>query len=173
MPLYSLDAERVYVMLHGSDTDASRFWGEDEGEYPIAMGLQNVPVRPGMVAFTGCCWGALISNTTAFHGQRGFGAARTPNDSIALAFLQNGARAFIGCTGSHYSPTQPPYEYFGGPMHRSFWRAYEGGSAPSAALLKAKEEYAGALPHGRMTNSLAEAIEFKILRQYTCLGLGW
>ena len=45
---------------------------------------------------------------------------------------------------------------------------------PAAALLAARTEYMKRIPHGEARGSLiGEAIEFKILRQYTCLGLGW
>ena len=97
---------------------------------------------------------------------------KTDDESIALAFLTRGARAFIGCTGSHYSPTVKPYGYFGGPMHEAFWRQTYAGKAPAEALFNAKIEYLKGLPHGQTSVPL-RAIEFKILRQYTCLGLGW
>jgi beta-lactamase superfamily II metal-dependent hydrolase len=171
---YSLDAGRVYIMLHGSDADASRFWGEDDGHFPVAMEVENVPSRPGMVAFTGCCWGALPVRTRAKDFVPGHPLGSwTPGLSIALTFLKRGARAFIGCTGSHYSPTRAPYGYFGGPMHDSFWRHYSVGRAPAESLFNAKAEYMRNIPHTQAHDTIAEAIEFKILREYTCLGLGW
>jgi beta-lactamase superfamily II metal-dependent hydrolase len=171
---YSLDAERVYVMLHGSDSDATRFWGEDEGYFPVAMEVANVPAHPGMVAFTGCCWGALPVRTRAKDFVPGHSLGSwTPGLSIALTFLKRGARAFIGCTGSHYSPTRSPYGYFGGPMHDAFWRTYGIGRSPAESLFAAKLEYMSKIPHTQAVDSQAEAIEFKILREYTCLGLGW
>jgi len=132
-PKYSLDAERVYLMLHGNDVIASLFWGEDAGQYPTAMHLENVPVRPGSVVFTGCCWGALAADTSARRAvpSRRLGD-RTADTSIALRFLANGARAFVGCTGSHYSPTLEPYGYFGEPLHRAFWQAYAASKPPAA-----------------------------------------
>jgi beta-lactamase superfamily II metal-dependent hydrolase len=171
---YSLDAERVYVMLHGSDADVSRFWGEDNGHFPVAMDVDNVPSHPGMVAFTGCCWGALPVRTKAkdFTPDHPLGSW-TPGLSIALTFLKRGARAFVGCTGSHYSPTRAPYGYFGGPMHDAFWRHYGVGRGPAESLFNAKAEYMKNIPHTQAHNTIAEAIEFKILREYTCLGLGW
>ena len=41
------------------------------------------------------------------------------------------------------------------------------------ALLEAKHAFALGMPHIGRRGSLEEAIEFKTLRQYTCLGLGW
>ena len=97
---------------------------------------------------------------------------KSPDSSIALAALARGALAFIGCTGAHYSPVESPYQYFGGPMHQAFWRHYRSGTPPAKALLDAKIDYLAAMPHGR-DSDVQTAIEFKILRQYTCLGLGW
>jgi len=172
-PGYSLDGERIYIMLHGSDADASRFWGEDDDAYPTAMTLENVPRRNGMVAFSGCCWGAFVGARRDPNVDPRQLGSRTAESSIALKFLQNGALAFVGCTGAHYSPTIPPYGYYGGPMHAEFWSALDDGASPAQALFVAKAVYMRDMPHGRPPNSLGEAIEFKILRQYTCLGLGW
>jgi hypothetical protein len=57
-------------------------------------------------------------------------------------------------------------------MHHAFWQRVLAGAAPAAALFDAKGEYAKAIPHGQ-TKPSSTAIEFKIWRQYTCLGLGW
>ena len=169
----TLEGENVYLMLHGSDRDASRFWGEDDGRLPVAMGVGNVPQRSGMVVFTGCCWGAMAVRTKAADVIPGAPVESwTVPTSIALTFLQRGARAFIGCTGSHYSPVRAPFRYFGGPMHDAFWKSFNSGRSPAAALLAAKVQYMRDIPHGQ-TDDVSQAIEFKILREYTCLGLGW
>ena len=163
----------VYYMLHGSDADGARFWGEDQGAMLEAVDVGNVPVKFSGVVFTGCCWGALtvqsIASQSAANQPLGI---RTTGTSMALSYLRAGARAFIGCTGAHYSPTVPPYGYFGGPMHSAFWKRYTQGTAPAQALLEAKKEYLQAMPHG-LNSPMGQAIEFKILKQYTCLGLGW
>jgi beta-lactamase superfamily II metal-dependent hydrolase len=163
----------VYIMLHGSDVDATRFWGEDQEGTIEAMNITNIPRASSGVVFAGCCWGALSVQATASHA--GSGAplgVRTPGTSIALSYLHAGARAFVGCTGTHYSPTIAPYRYFGGPMHSAFWNRIKAGSAPARALFDAKLEYLQNMPHGQ-TSAVAQAIEFKILKQFTCLGLGW
>jgi hypothetical protein len=165
----------VYFMLHGSARDATRFWGETEGGEEVeAFAIENVPAAsPGTVICTGCCWGALAMSPPAVRLRPNVPlATRGPEASIALAYLQAGANAFVGCTGSHYSPLAPPYNFFGGPMHAAFWRHIGQGRAPAAALLEAKREFAAAIPHGR-TDPFSRAIEQKILRQFTCLGLGW
>jgi hypothetical protein len=167
------NGEAVYVMLHGSDVDATRFWGEDEGGTVEAMNVTNVPRTSSGVVFAGCCWGALTVQTTARESASGGPlGVRTPGSSIALSYLHAGARAFVGCTGTHYSPTVAPYRYFGGPMHVEFWTRIKNGAAPAAALFDAKLEYLRNMPHGQ-TSAVAQAIEFKMLKQFTCLGLGW
>jgi hypothetical protein len=165
--------DHLYFMAHGSDDDGTRFWGEADGEMLEAFNVTNVPDSISGVVFSGCCWGALIVQESASRVQGpGMPAARTPESSIALALLQAGAIAFVGCTGSHYSPVDEPYDYFGGPMHRAFWAHLRAGKAPAEALFAAKTEYAVAMPHGQ-TRADGRAIEMKILRQYTCLGVGW
>jgi hypothetical protein len=57
-------------------------------------------------------------------------------------------------------------------MHSGFWSAYLAGAAPARALFEAKRRYAAGIPHGSKT-AISEAIERKILAEYTCLGLGF
>ena len=172
-PTVDLKSERVYFMLHGDYVDSSRFWGEGTVDHTEAVNVSNIPEQFDGVVFTGCCWGALTVDTPAGRAVPGrpFGQ-KTPDSSIALSFLGRGATAFIGCTGAHYSPLESPYKYFGGPMHEAFWRHYNTGTAPAQALFNAKSEYHRGIPHGR-SGATSTAIENKILRQYTCLGLGW
>lgn len=165
----------VYLMLHGSARDASQFWGERRSGAAIeAIAVENISSSaPGAVIYTGCCWGSLAMSPTA-----ALAKATTPlrprnaQDSIAMAFLNAGALAFVGCTGSHYSPIAPPFDYFGGPMHVAFWKELRKGHPPAKALFLAKESYASRIPHGR-NDIFSRAVELKILRQYACLGLGW
>jgi hypothetical protein len=164
-----LGARRVYFMLHGDHRDGTSFWGEEAPHE--AVNLNNV--CPADVVFAGCCWGGLCSDTPAGRFQPGSAIApRGPLNSLALAFLRAGAKAFVGCTGAHYSPMEPPYDYFGGPLHDGFFRRLDAGEAPAQALFNAKVEYLRAIPHGQ-EGPLRQAIEYKVLRQFTCLGLGW
>jgi hypothetical protein len=168
-------AGAVYFMLHGSSRDATRFWGETTGAGVYeAVAIENVPQQaPGSIVFTGCCWGALAMSPPAVRVQPGtLLRPRGPEASMAIAYLRAGALAFVGCTGSHYSPKQSPFNYYGKPMHDAFWEAIGQGKQPAEALYLAKREYARLMPHG-MTDLFSRAIEIKILRQYTCLGLGW
>lgn len=163
----------LYFMLHGDYRDGTRFWGEAGGEIVEAFNLSNLADNCPGVIFTGCCWGALTVQQIAsqYHNGQPL-AARSVAASIALSFLQAGAVAFIGCTGSHYSPTKSPYAYFGEPLHSAFWKSYIGNNQPAKALYDAKIEYLKNIPHGQDA-LISRAIELKILRQYTCLGLGW
>jgi beta-lactamase superfamily II metal-dependent hydrolase len=168
-----LDGDLVYLMLHGDYLDSSRFWGEQTPSNREAINLSNIPRRAARIVFTGCCWGALTADQPALRSVLGsVPAAKVAESSIALTFLLAGATAFVGCTGAHYSPTEPPYDYFGGPMHTAFWDGILAGKAPAQALFDAKVDYVSGFPHGR-SSSIQQAIEYKILRQYTCLGLGW
>jgi hypothetical protein len=169
-----LAVRNLYFMLHGSDADGARFWGEqDDGSMLEAASVANIPKNCGGVVFAGCCWGALTVGQIASRYEPGQAiVVRTPESSIALSFLQAGALAFVGCTGTHYSPTVAPYQYFGGPMHQAFWNHYNEGVPPAKALFQARIDYLAGMPHGQI-GALKRAIERKILKEYTCLGLGW
>ena len=163
----------VYFMLHGSDIDATRYWGEDQTGLIDGVNITNIPRAIAGVVFTGCCYGALTVMTIAAHAVPGQPLGiRTPGTSIALSYLHGGARAYVGCTGTHYSPSTRPYNYFGGPMHTAFLTRLMRGAAPAQALFDSKLEYLQHMPHGQ-TSANGQGIEFKILKQFTCLGLGW
>jgi hypothetical protein len=57
-------------------------------------------------------------------------------------------------------------------MHTAFWKHCAEGKTPAEALLGAKLDYLQGIPHGQSSPN-GQAIELKILRQFTCLGLGW
>lgn len=169
-----LSADHLYLMLHGAYQDCTRFWGEETPHDAEALNLTNIREPAARVVFTGCCWGALTADQPAVQALPGeMPAAKPAGSSIAMEFLQRGSTAFIGCTGAHYSPQEPPpYDYFGGPMHEAFWTRLLEGRPPANALFQAKIDYLAGFPHGRRT-AWQVAVEYKILNQYTCLGLGW
>jgi beta-lactamase superfamily II metal-dependent hydrolase len=178
----SLGADVTYLMLHGSHLDTATFHGNTNNEDLIeAFGLENVGECGGAVVFTGACWGALTVRTRAKdHDTRTAPAVRTAKDSIALAYLNRGANAFIGCTGAHYSPRLPPYDYASGPLHRYFFEALLlDRLSPAMALWRAKQRYAeGMLSYPNPVDpggpgAGAGAIERKLYAEFTCLGLGW
>ncbi len=178
-------SDRVYLMLHGLAEDPGRFLGEDEDDTVVdAVKIRNIPKLEGAVVFAACCWGALIVDTPAANARPGKRLrGRTPETSIALRALKNGAVAFVGSTGLHYSPTaklpraRNPYGYLGQPLHDAFWAESQRGSSPARALFDAKMRYLKGIPHGLSgkgpSSDLHVALECKILRQFTCLGVGW
>ena len=160
----------VYFMLHGDYRNTAAFWGEDDDGTIVAIDVNVLPKANIGVVFAGCCWGALTVSEPAFLGQ----AAPTPRmveRSMALRVLQAGARAFVGATGVHYSPGEAG-GFFGGPLHVAFWTEIAGGRAPALALFNARNAYLMAMPHGR-TSLFDLAVERKIYKEFTCLGLGW
>lgn len=170
--------EVIYFMLHGDETDGTVFSGESAPEVPMeAIGVKNIPRDCSAVVFAGCCWGALCADPKAADAATPADArGRTARQSIALSFLQAGAPAFVGCTGAHYSPREKP-DHFGGPLHLAFWEHLKRTARPALSLFLAKRDYLAGLPHiqeGSAANrARQEAIELKILWQFTCLGLGW
>ncbi len=167
-------SDATYFMLHGDAEDGREFAGEDAASNLItALDTGALPDAWNGTVFAGCCWGAL---TTQRPASAGSSPSRTVDESLALSFLARGAIAFVGCTGAHWSPTIPPFRYFGGPLHDAFWAAYGKGSPPAQALFEAKQAYVKEFPHplpnGKRT-ATSVAIEYKTWRQFTCLGLGW
>jgi hypothetical protein len=167
-PAPVVDADNVYFWLHGAFWDTSTFWGQEEQSGQLIDAFnQNTPA-PGCanVILAAACWGGLTVDTPAGRFQSGTPIAPTvPESSIALTFLSKGSIAFVGCTGSHYSPT-------GAPLHTAFWHAIQSGFSPAEALLKAKMEFISGMPHGTQGPALL-AVEYKTYAEFTCLGLGW
>ena len=172
---FDVAGDCVYYMLHGMSSNTAEFVGEDDaGEYPLAIDAGGVPARAPAVVFAGCCYGALIADQIARDAAPGARVqSRPPRESIALTYLARGSNAFVGCTGVHYSPTKGALNYFGEPMHRQFMEELVAGSPPSRALFRAKHAYGRGIPHRDGARPEEIAYEHKILRQFTCLGLGW
>jgi hypothetical protein len=167
-----LQAGLAYYMLHGRSDDARVFYGEKEPRVLVkALSLDLLPTEGIDVAVLGCCWGALSASTTGadwLPGQRITG--RNPDQSIALALLEAGARAVIGCTGAHYSPPQSNPDGASGRLHRKLWENLNSGKSPARSLFDAKYDYADSLV--KLTDPKALAVAYKTLNQFTCLGLG-
>jgi beta-lactamase superfamily II metal-dependent hydrolase len=186
----ALAQQFVYFMLHGRSSDGRVFLGEQsysagdgiradavpaalaDASFIDALYAEQVPAHLGAVVFAGCCWGALTVKDLASNSPSSGPTPRVPEASIALSCLKAGALAFVGCTGSHYSPDASG-GFAGGPMHRHFWtNVTSKAMSPAAALYQAKKDYLGEFPHGRQ-DLFEIAIERKILQEFTCLGLGW
>ena len=173
LPAGSVQRPYLYFMLHGLDSDGSRFWGDDPGRGGVieAINTASIPTKGLGVALAGCCWGALTVDQRA-QDRSGMVSPKSPGSSMALSALMGGAIAFIGCTGVHYSPGQAG-GFFGGPMHLAFWEELtQRNHSPAEALFEARRTYLANMPHGRRL-PLELGIERKIYKQFTCLGLGW
>jgi len=175
MPPYPLtNCDHLYLVLHGNWHEGTVLRGEDEDGYPEAFSTRDIPNPAPQIVFSGCCYGALCATQVARDAQPGAPQqGRTAADSLALAFLKNGTRAFVGCTAVHYSPDLEPSTYLGEPMHRYFWEAVAAGIPPAKALYLAKVKYAVGIPHRIGDKPELAIFEHKILRQFVCLGLGW
>lgn len=166
-----------YFMLHGDDEDACTFTGEEPGKPdPVAFTIGNVPAKFDGVVFTGCCWGALIVDGKAMDAVGSMPASRSARTSIALSYLKAGAVAYVGCTGAHYSGTNPdPKANYAARLHGSFWdELAKPGQGAAQALHLAKEDYlAWTVSERAKLDPLITARRLKNFAQFTCLGLGW
>lgn len=158
-----LDTSRVnvrydYFTLHGAYQDTTVWWGEGP-VYPEAFSVAQADSRG--IVLTGACYGAYTFN-------------RTPENSITLAFLASGARAFVGNTGMGYypvwvEPPDPPRPMpptrFGALFEDTFLSALASGEAPLAAFMEAKEAMANLAMSGKGT-----AQELKLLWEHVYYG---
>jgi len=158
-----LDPARVnvrydYFTLHGAYQDTTLWWGEAP-VYPEAFSVTEANSQG--IVLTGACYGAYTFN-------------RTPENSITLAFLASGARAFVGNTGIGYFPvwTEPPDPprpvpptRFGALFEDTFLRALADGKAPLAAFMEAKEAMANLVMSRNGT-----AMELKLLSEHVYYG---
>jgi hypothetical protein len=172
LPAGATERPYLYFMLHGLDSDGSRFWGDRPGRGILeAINTASLPSKGLGVALAGCCWGALTVDQRA-QDRSGILSPKAPESSMALSTLLGGANAFVGCTGVHYSPGEDG-DFFGGPMHLAFWQeVVERKRTPAEALFEARRKFLSDMPHNRVI-PLEIGIERKIYKQFTCLGLGW
>ena len=116
-----------YFMLHGSMKDTTAWWGEGTApKYPEAFNVRLANSQG--IVLTGCCYGAYV-------------LGKTPDNSIALRFLKTGVRAFVGCTGIHYSVLGKEPNDNGQLFHKIFWTKVVAGTEPLQAFYETKREY--------------------------------
>lgn len=158
-----LDPSRVnvrydYFTLHGAYWDTTLWWGEGP-DYPEAFSVAEANSQG--IVLTGACYGAYTFN-------------RTPENSITLAFLASGARAFVGNTGMGYypiwiEPPDPPRPMpptrFGALFEDTFLSALAEGKAPLAAFMEAKEAMANLAMARNATGA-----ELKLLSEHVYYG---
>ncbi|MBE0433254.1 hypothetical protein IBX73_07295 [candidate division WOR-3 bacterium] len=84
----------LYFNVHGSKASAN-WYGQDAGDYPVAMAPRNVMGAAGVVA-SESCYGAYI-------------IGKTQDDAICLKFLaEKEILGFCGSTTIAYGPAAPP-----------------------------------------------------------------
>lgn len=167
-----VSGDHVYFMLHGASEDATRFWGETQQKSLLeAVHLNQLDVAAGSIVLTGCCWGALPVQEPAFLNSPCL-TPRTAANSIALRCLEQGALAYVGCTGVHYSPHNPPYNDGGGPLHSLFWDRVQAGVPPAQALFEAKKTFVSTMGK-RSADPWYLSVDRKLFEQFCLLGLGW
>jgi hypothetical protein len=97
----------TYFILHGSDENTSRWWGDGDPQdccpqrEQVAMVVDHAAGALGTVV-SAACYGAYLGE----HGLQAGKPQKTfpdTDNSIALRFLRNGTEAFIGYTAMTYS----------------------------------------------------------------------
>lgn len=88
-----VDATWTYFILHGGKADTTTWTGEEVGKAPpYPEAFRYTEARSQGLVVSEACYGAWIQD------------GQTAANSIATAFLANGAFGFIGSTASTYSP---------------------------------------------------------------------
>jgi hypothetical protein len=126
-----LSVRHNYMVLHGTWQNASAWWGE-EPTFPVALTVDEANTEG--VVLSAACYGAMTNG-------------HTPDDSVALAFLANGSRAFVGSTVMTYSYIKAPepmdlIRWTGGRFEYTFLNSLAAGQAPLEAFMSAKQEMA-------------------------------
>ncbi|MEO0206715.1 MAG: hypothetical protein ABIL22_08610 [candidate division WOR-3 bacterium] len=88
------EKDYLYFNLHGSSV-SENWYGQDGGNYPIALKPENIFEASGFVA-SEACYGAYIIN-------------KTEKNALSLKFLdQDNVAGFCGSTTIAYGPPSPP-----------------------------------------------------------------
>jgi len=120
-----------YYNLHGADD--TPYWYGDSGYEPLPISLSAKTIGQGKVkdaiVFSEACYGAYTIN-------------KNPSDSIALRYLEQGTRAFLGSTAVAYGSSDQ--RLFAADMiAEKFLRMIKAGIRIGEALMKTKIEYFG------------------------------
>ena len=143
-----------FYNCHGALADP-RFYGEKAGRFPVA---QHAPVlkgkiTPGTLVAAECCYGAELYNPE-FQDDRQMG--------IALAYLQEGALAFMGSSTIAYGP--PDGQDLADLITQYFVKQVIAGSSTGRAMLEARQQFLAQVgPH-------LDPYELKTLAQFYLLG---
>ncbi|MCP4688859.1 MAG: hypothetical protein GY859_12465, partial [Desulfobacterales bacterium] len=151
----------IFIGLHGADWDGTNYYGETKwqektpGAPPPPEALRKAiniyqANAPGSVIMSGACYGAdIIDNPTS-------------DTLMALRFLRNGARAYIGNTGVGFIGSDLTNTF--GLWTRLFKENLDKGASPQEAFARAKRAYARV---GRIQNPY----QYKMHHQMIYLGL--
>jgi hypothetical protein len=145
-----VNMRHTYFTLHGSPWMGTAWFGEGD-IYPVALTVAEAN-STGIVLGSAC------------FGARTFG--RTPDNSIPLAFLDSGARAFVGTRSTIWLPLGPDLLAREAALFQNaFWAAFTGGEAPLAAFMEAKEQLAA-----KARSRSATPTELKMLHDFVYYG---
>jgi hypothetical protein len=120
----------LYFMLHGSGNSGTKWYGElgTPADWTAIEAFHAAGARSQGVVLSGACYGAKIANYT-------------PAESICLAFLKSGAKAFVGATAITYSHLKDGANQLGGLFHRLFFENLASGDSPLQAYFDAKRSF--------------------------------
>jgi hypothetical protein len=122
-----VDVRWDFLTLHGSPSYGGAWWGE-KPTFPVAFILAEAESQ-GLV-LGGACYGAYTMG-------------RTPEDTIALAFLASGSRAFVGTRGLVTHPIgRDVLSGEAAVFQLAFWEALARGTAPLDAFMEGKAQMA-------------------------------
>ncbi|MBI2941420.1 MAG: hypothetical protein HYY04_13385, partial [Chloroflexi bacterium] len=125
----------LYFNLHGARQSA--FWyGQKDGSYPADYPMLPIALAPaalagadigGSLVYSECCYGANV-------------LGKTPETSLALRFLAEGAAGFVGSTVTSYGVLEPPLS--GADLLGVwFWRHLSNGHRIGEALRRARHDF--------------------------------
>ncbi len=129
----------AYFNLHGVEGEPS-WYGQRDPDFAADFPLFPVALMPDDIAEAWAAGATVL--TEACYGADILG--RTHNDSIALRFLHEGARAVVGSTRLAYGSLTPPLAG-ADLLGRLFWLAVTGGLPIGQALQWAKLSFANDL----------------------------
>jgi Peptidase family C25 len=180
-------ARFIYILLHGSGSVTDTWFGEiqkwtpidasdplteyvhEENDYTHGLSVADAG-DPGAFIDVGACFGAYTLDSVVGDTHK------TRDNSLALAFLADGARAFVADTYISESYNVDPGET---PVARTgweilLWQAIQGGATPIDAFFSAKAQYGEQIKalyaSGSSDDSLTADTNFLALHEMAYLG---